>query len=564
MGSSPTDIITYIGVPLAVLGVLPMIYTCINSLLTLKSIQRILERNFIDGFTRSSLLSGIVEIEIPRKSLHPLDRDDPDYFRMSAKQSSLKGGTWTLLNWRELNIGSKVYRLQYHDELGQPQAEIDFEALIAFLLDRGAVPAQQGFADLRSSGLWTPTGTKLLLSPCTSDGALSVSTSEDSDGILSLQLEWRPEWDKRGAGDLPPYWTRIHPPWDGDKDDDKVEEEKASNKEGNTSENYPSEVQANEVSEDEDSDKLIEVASTIEKRAIPTTTQRSSIRVRIGTEGLEESYYEDSPKQRPTNRHLKTFRNEPNPTSTWFSSSATALRAHDGGLWAYAIPEELVSLSRRETVPCGIMVLLGVIAEEAVPTWRTPSNVDDEIERYENQVKTMARLRAIGDEMMLPAQERAKVSQARIRQEMMDMSHSHQRKRLAEEKKRELEIQEALRSQRLAVHSVADANRKWMVEKGHVPEGTSLALVVEKVLWEMMHSQERTKKIVDMLEAWKGWADNGGMTKTQYLELRDQQLEFAYASCVLCIIRDSAGAGAGNVVSDMQECLRMWKRVRLG
>lgn len=118
------------------------------------------------------------------------------------------------MNWRKLSIGVKGYRFQYHDELCQPQAEVDFEKLVAFLLDLGVMPIQEGFADLRSSGLWTPAGTKLMLSPCTADAVLSVTTSEDSDGILALALEWRSDWNKRGTNDLPPYWMKLSAPID--------------------------------------------------------------------------------------------------------------------------------------------------------------------------------------------------------------------------------------------------------------------------------------------------------------------------------------------------------------
>lgn len=62
-------------------------------------------------------------------------------------------------------MGSRLYRLQYSDELQVPQAEIDFEDLVSVLLDRGAVPDVKGMHMLRLAGLWSPTGTRLLLSP---------------------------------------------------------------------------------------------------------------------------------------------------------------------------------------------------------------------------------------------------------------------------------------------------------------------------------------------------------------------------------------------------------------
>src|ERR1700761_8166806 len=212
---SASDVITYAGVPLAVVGVLPSLYTFFKSFVTVREIRRILFHNGVGAITRGSLLSGIVEVEIPRKSIAPLERDDPLYFGLAERASQLRGGSWSALCWRELIIGSKSYRLQYHDELAQPQAEAELEALVAFLLDRGAIPDPQGFADLRNNGLWTPAGTKLLVSPDKMHAVLSIAGSEDSEGMLSLRLDWRPEWSIRGPQDLPPYWMRLH----GSEDD---------------------------------------------------------------------------------------------------------------------------------------------------------------------------------------------------------------------------------------------------------------------------------------------------------------------------------------------------------
>lgn len=150
-----SDIITYIGIPLAVLGVLPILYTAINSLITIRRIQATLIRNGLsEAITRGSLMSGIVEVSLPRYSITPLDREeDEEYWELNPRPSSLKGGTWTAFHWNCLITGSKLYRLQYSDDLQVPQAEIEFEELMGFLLDRGAVPDVKGLRMLRLSGL---------------------------------------------------------------------------------------------------------------------------------------------------------------------------------------------------------------------------------------------------------------------------------------------------------------------------------------------------------------------------------------------------------------------------
>jgi hypothetical protein len=39
---------------------------------------------------------------------------------------------------------------------------------------------------------------------------------------------------------------------------------------------------------------------------------------------------------------------------------------------------------------------------------------------------------------------------------------------------------------------------------------------------------------------------------------------FAYASLVLAVIEDSVTAAHGSLAADLQECMRIWKKVRLG
>jgi hypothetical protein len=586
---SAVDIITYVGIPLAVLGVLPTLYTCLKSILTLRQIRRTLDENDISAITRSSLLSGIIEIELPRKSLAPLDRWDPAYFAINDKHSLLKGGSWTVMCWRELVIGNRGYRLQYHDELVQPQAQVDFEPLVAFLLDRGAVPSETGFADLRSSGLWTPAGTRLLLSPMTADAVLSVATSEDSDGILSLNLEWRPEWDKRSVDDLPPYWMRIRAPSnaeDKQKEYEKKELEAKQALEPAEPENtekpatltaqalkpsharHPSKASMTLTipdgkpggSEDFNSDR---VSMYSHYSTIPHHFA-SDIRLRLGPAGVEDVIYDDEPRRKFRARHLKSTHgfSETNASAMWFASAATALGAPLGGLWSFAVPDEIIALSRLDSVPCGVMVLLELVEEDSVPAWRTV--FDDDMNRMEQHHAFLDRAKRMHEEHRLPHAERQKAMMKRVDEEFRQQQFEREKKRLEMERRKLSETVEALGSARLGVGPVAEANRKWMIKNGHAKEGDSIKDIVESLLWEMVRWQERAHEVARMLEAWKGWVDNGGMTKAQFELVKSSQLQFAYASCVLSLVKDTAGSTSGSVVSDLQECLRIWKRVRLG
>lgn len=183
--TSATDIITYVGVPLAVVGVLPILYTLIRALLTLRSIRNTLLRHGHvptsstrpDGFTtRSSPMTSLIEVDLPRYTIAPLDRSDPDYWRLDASsfagdrhallraestlsmveegrvQGFLRGGSWRTFHWKKLVVGRKLYRIQWEDELREPPAEIDFSDLVHFLMDWGAVPNAGGWEKFEAWG----------------------------------------------------------------------------------------------------------------------------------------------------------------------------------------------------------------------------------------------------------------------------------------------------------------------------------------------------------------------------------------------------------------------------
>lgn len=545
--ASAVDIITYVGIPLAVLGVLPTIYTAWKSFLTLRQITRSLHSNGVGAITRSALLSGIVEVEIPRRSIIPLDRSDPKYFGLRDGPSRLKGGTWTLFEWKEMVIGVKSYRLQYHDELVQPQAEIDFEALIAFLLDRGAVPSQAGWSDLRGAGLWTVAGTRLLVSPGGHEEVLSVARSDDSDGILSLSLNWKKDWEGRGRDSLPPYWVRVRTP---NEDDDLLARIK--------------EIQGaaakTETATREKKDAFLDDASTSSD-----DVKRTSTCVKISSTSVQESYREDDSKLVLSIRHLLPAPPSPSAALTpgfWFCCAATAFQAPQGGLWSFSIPADILALARQPTVPCGVMVLLETMSDEEVPAWRTPYN--DQAERLERQVKAQTQSRAMMEENRLPPAQRDAARKLRVEREAMEFHNDFRRRMLAQEQRKEAEMLEAIQSQKLPIGIVADANRKFLKEKLKLNNTPTLESVVEHVLYGMLHDPVFAQRISVMLDSWKSWAQSGGMMKSHYLSVKEDQITFALASCVLAIIGDMVSDPLGSVVGDLQECLRIWRKVRLG
>jgi hypothetical protein len=155
-GYSATDIITYVGVPLAVLGVLPILYNTFTTLLTLSKVRRLLRKSRLAGITRGDVVNKIIEAELARFAIAPLDRElnSGEYWSVYENPSLVPGGSWTIFNWKLHAIGVKTQRIEYADQLRQPQAEIGFEELVGYLLDLGAVPSSAGLKMLRTSGLY--------------------------------------------------------------------------------------------------------------------------------------------------------------------------------------------------------------------------------------------------------------------------------------------------------------------------------------------------------------------------------------------------------------------------
>jgi hypothetical protein len=84
------------------------------------------------------------------------------------------------------------------------------------------------------------------------------------------------------------------------------------------------------------------------------------------------------------------------------------------------------------------------------------------------------------------------------------------------------------------------------------------------VLHRMILDGQFADAICGILDLWRVWSDNAGMRKADLNTLREQQVVFAQASLLVAVIKESTIAMQGSLSVDLQECLGMWKKVRLG
>lgn len=569
--ASATDIITYIGIPLAVLGVLPIIYTCITSLITLRSIKHKLKADGVRPLSiTSSLMSGVVELTLPRYSITPLNRDeDPEYWKLSRRPSGLQGGTWTKFNWNCLVTGSRLYRLQYSDELQVPKAEVNFEELLSFLIDRGAVPDVKGLHMLRMSGLWTPTGTSLMLSPDTTQKALRVDLPDDSDGWLSLTMTWESVWDNFDGGlRLRPGWMRVGVPEHSLNGDEKsaLKLEIASSGEGKKDFNLEK-TPTQEFGEDGVPVRVsyampdVNAAAARTKLAVPP----AFVRLRFSGSGsaltISDALWEyghgvSGPK-------LPLSHLQKPPASLWVPSIALSLGlGRSMPLYNHSLDASLKVLANRDTIPSGVLVMLDIIPESAAPSWET--KYDSHEDQRNIHAQFLAKQRAINAENKMSPEQASIARSKRQMDELQAMSDGLNERRRRDRERHDKRGREAVASPRLEPGVVTTMALKWLTQEKHAKPNSSLPDAIETVLFEMIQGDEKALSVCDILEKWRSWNERGGMTIDDVDWLADRKPALCNAVCVMGLLNEVCTKEESTVAADIRECVQHWNKVRLG
>lgn len=139
---------------------------------------------------------------------------------------------------------------------------------------------------------------------------------------------------------------------------------------------------------------------------------------------------------------------------------------------------------------------------------------------------------------------------------------------------------EALQSPKWDAKLVAEHSFSWLVQRGEITfpshshdhnnskdknkHTEDIKTAVGHILHRMVLDGEFATGLGRMLDLWKAWADNAGMRKADLAALQEDTVMFAYATLVVAVLRDAATALEGTVAMDLQECLRLWRTVRLG
>ena len=300
----------------------------------------------------------------------------------------------------------------------------------------------------------------------------------------------------------------------------------------------------------------------------PVEDSPPAIRCHMGLDGLITAIPDDYDAQmfdQLNIDHLKSDQVAFDTTGLWFASAITALGTSSQTiLWNYKIPPEVLSFAKKDTIPCGVLVLLDVVEESATPDWATQYTGEEEAEREATFRRMTNESRAIQRENQMPPDQKAQAVRDRQVKRHDDWVASLNEKRRRDTQRAESRMLEAMQSPKWDNRLVAGHNLTWLKQRGHVDETHNLRRAVEVLLWKMVNKPEMAANLAKMLDGWKAFVDNGGVRKADYMLLKEDQITFAHASLVLAAIEDSVTAAHGSLAMDLQECVRIWKKVRLG
>ncbi|KAL9601593.1 MAG: hypothetical protein Q9219_002427 [cf. Caloplaca sp. 3 TL-2023] len=577
--ANASDIITYIGVPLAVIGVLPIFYTFINSFFTLRNIKRSLRRCGLEATTRGSYMGGVIEVSLPRFSITPLDRTEDEYWTEATKQSTLKGGSWTILNWNQLITNHALQRVQYSSDLKIPQAEIDLEELFEFLLDRGAMPDPKGIHMLRVSGLWTPTGTCLMFSPDTAQTVLRISSPDESDGILSLALQWKPEWNRRDHSSLPPGWMRLKSPL---PEVNKLEKPSDSDKQMDA---HPVEDAEKGIGEHDRKESLHAQPELPSYTPLPDSLrfQLSSFPahpyVRIRSPIFEYNHL-------PLDRAPVPFESLSTGATSWLAPLCLVLGLSNPYPSTFlAIPSFLHAISLSSSIPCGVLVIANLLSPDDAPDWETTYPPDEDL--LEAHEQFIARQQAMARERILPEEQRVKAHTLRRMEELSAMNAQAAKKSRERKEREDRREREALVSQKMGIDLVMNAALRALQGNGdvaikeeiHAQDDEQSLNACQLAVEHLLVGIYRATSGIDfknngwaldacrMLERWRDWAARGGLNRDDLQAITADPKAFCWAAVAVGLITkvcEKEKADGGGLLGDVRECLRVWKKVRLG
>ena len=176
----------------------------------------------------------------------------------------------------------------------------------------------------------------------------------------------------------------------------------------------------------------------------------------------------------------------------------------------------------------------------------------------------MAQQRKVAAERLLPPEQAEAARAARQVEEHFAFSDEFQARQRRNREREERRKTEALNSSRLDPGVVAQAAIKYLSGKVGFEASTEIQQAAERILFEMVKEETRALAICKVLDHWQRWNDQGGMNKQDLALATENPVDFSYAACLMCLFRKATISEESSVALDLQECVRVWKKIRLG
>ena len=262
--------------------------------------------------------------------------------------------------------------------------------------------------------------------------------------------------------------------------------------------------------------------------------------------------------QSPSLKHLRTH-----PVSLWLSSIALALGlSRSFPLYSHTLDHWLLTLASRESIPCGVLVLLGLVDENNAPPWETKYNRNEKI-HAQHSAFLVQQQKIAAESKMSPDQARI-ARTARVAAELQQRTDEFGQKAAQERERAHNRQREAISSPRLDNTKATIAALTYLKAQRRIARDSGVQAVAEAMVMGVILQEESSIETCAILERWRAWCDRGGMTIEDLNELMDNKAEFCSAVCVMELVRDVSTKEESAVALDMRECVARWKNVRLG
>lgn len=200
----------------------------------------------------------------------------------------------------------------------------------------------------------------------------------------------------------------------------------------------------------------------------------------------------------------------------------------------------------------------------STPEWYTDHGDTGADERDLQMRRMRETMAAVKRENALPPDQRTAAVRERQFKQHQDFVDDSNHQRRVTVQRAETRMLEALQSPQWKAQLVGEHTLRWLKEQNHVAAKAELREVMEVVLHRMLTEPAFANDLAEVLDAWKGWVEGGGIRKADYLMLKEKLVVFAFASLVLAMVCGSIEPIDGSLSRDLQESIGIWKKVRLG